>query len=85
MKWFVLCAALFAGPAFADIAPPPPTPPTEQPAPTPTPAPAPTPTPPTGRIQGGWGYVYACYALAVGGSLLYALSLYLRRPGAKPT
>lgn len=33
-----------------------------------------------GVIQGGWGYIYACYALAIGGCFLYGLSLYTRRP-----
>jgi hypothetical protein len=35
---------------------------------------------PTGVIEGGWGYVYACYVVTIGGSLAYALSLFLRRP-----
>ncbi len=40
---------------------------------------------PMGVIDGGWGYVYACYALAIGGVFLYALSLFLRRPsGVQP-
>ncbi len=36
-----------------------------------------------GRIVGGWEYVWASYAITWGGIALYALSLYLRRPGAK--
>ena len=39
---------------------------------------------PTGVIDGGWGYVYACYALAIGGTLLYGISLFLRRPSGPP-
>jgi hypothetical protein len=39
--------------------------------------------PPMGVIEGGWGYVYACYGLAIGGTLLYGLSLYARRPNGK--
>ncbi|MFT3709309.1 MAG: hypothetical protein QM817_16845 [Archangium sp.] len=83
MKRFLFVAALWSGLAFADIAP----------VPQPQPA-APTPPPvemkhpegiekvPTGVIQGGWGYVYACYAVAFSGTILYALSLFLRRPRA---
>jgi hypothetical protein len=33
-----------------------------------------------GRIQGGWEFVWASYAIAWGGMALYALSLWLRRP-----
>lgn len=64
----------------------------EDPPATAEPAPAPTPAPmhpqgiekiPVGVIEGGWGYVYACWGLALGGAALYALSLYLRRPGAQ--
>lgn len=84
MKRLVFVLSLWAGLAFADIAPMPPEP---TPAPTPAPAPAPAVHPqgiekavPTGVIQGGWGYVYACYALAIGGTILYAVSLFTRRP-----
>ncbi len=52
------------------------------------PAPAPAPLHPmgiekavgSGVIQGGWEYVYACYALAVIGVLGYGASLFVRRP-----
>lgn len=83
--------ALFAGLvvaaslAFADIAPPEKAPP--EPAVV-EPAPAPAPQHPmgiekavgSGVIQGGWEYVYACYALAVIGVLGYGASLFVRRP-----
>lgn len=80
MKRFVFIAALWAGLALADIPPVPP--------PAPTPAPAVHPEGiekvPTGIIQGGWGYVYACYIVAIGGTIFYALSLFARRPRADP-
>lgn len=38
----------------------------------------------SGRIQGGWGYVWACYAVTIATLVLYALSLWVRRPGASP-
>ncbi|QSQ26983.1 hypothetical protein JY651_19605 [Pyxidicoccus parkwayensis] len=38
----------------------------------------------SGRIQGGWGYVWACYGITLGLLALYALSLWVRRPGASP-
>ena len=78
--------------AFADIAPfPEKAPPEPAPAPAvvePAPAPAPAPQHPmgiekavgSGVIQGGWEYVYACYALAVIGVLGYGASLFVRRP-----
>jgi hypothetical protein len=31
-----------------------------------------------GRIQGGWGYVWACYGIAWGSLAGYALFLWLR-------
>jgi len=31
-----------------------------------------------GRIQGGWGYVWTCYALTWAGIGLYGLSLWMR-------
>ena len=34
----------------------------------------------SGRIQGGWGYVWTSYAIAYGALALYSLSLWLRRP-----
>jgi hypothetical protein len=91
MKRFLLAASLVvSGLALADIAPPPP----EEAKPAAVePAPAPAPQhpqgienvmPPMGVIDGGWGYVYACYGLAIGGSLLYAVSLFLRRPTGGP-
>ncbi len=36
----------------------------------------------SGRIVGGWEYVWASYAIAWGGIALYALSLFVRRPKA---
>ena len=36
-----------------------------------------------GVVSGGWGYVYASYAVALGGLVLYALSLWTRRPSAQ--
>lgn len=39
---------------------------------------------PSGVIEGGWGYVYASYAVALLGLAFYALSLWTRRPGAQP-
>ena len=95
MKSFFLVAALAVSTvALADIAKPRPAegaPTLAQPA---NAAPAPAPAPmhpqgienavPTGVIDGGWGYVYACYALAIGGTLLYGISLFLRRPSGPP-
>lgn len=34
-----------------------------------------------GRIQGGWGYIWSSYGIAWASLALYALSLWLRRPG----
>ncbi|MCY1079172.1 hypothetical protein [Archangium lansingense] len=34
-----------------------------------------------GRIQGGWEYIWAAYGIAWASLSLYALSLWLRRPG----
>ncbi len=34
----------------------------------------------SGRIQGGWEYVWGAYGLTWGALVLYALSLWLRRP-----
>jgi hypothetical protein len=34
----------------------------------------------TGRIQGGWGYVWTAYGVAWTAVALYTLSLWLRRP-----
>ncbi|MCC6335153.1 MAG: hypothetical protein IT380_14335 [Myxococcales bacterium] len=39
---------------------------------------------PSGVIEGGWGYVYAAYTVALAGLVFYALSLWTRRPGAQP-
>ncbi|QSQ15124.1 hypothetical protein [Myxococcus landrumensis] len=36
----------------------------------------------SGRIQGGWGYVWACYGSTIAVLVLYSLSLWLRRPQA---
>ena len=36
----------------------------------------------SGRIVGGWEYVWAAYAITWAALGLYALSLWLRRPGA---
>lgn len=38
----------------------------------------------SGRIQGGWGYVWTCYGLTLALLALYALSLWVRRPQASP-
>lgn len=35
----------------------------------------------SGRIQGGWEYIWAAYGIAWASLSLYALSLWLRRPG----
>ncbi|HLT30099.1 MAG TPA: hypothetical protein VK013_08645 [Myxococcaceae bacterium] len=35
----------------------------------------------SGRIQGGWEFVWASYAIAYLSMALYALSLWWRRPG----
>lgn len=35
----------------------------------------------SGRIQNGWEYIIAAYAIAWTALALYALSLWLRRPG----
>jgi hypothetical protein len=35
----------------------------------------------SGRIQGGWEYIWAAYIIAWASLSLYALSLWLRRPG----
>jgi hypothetical protein len=34
----------------------------------------------SGRIQGGWGYVWVSYGITWGALVLYSLSLWLRRP-----
>jgi hypothetical protein len=36
---------------------------------------------PTGRIQGGWEYVWACYGITWAALLGYALSLWVRAKG----
>lgn len=36
----------------------------------------------SGRIVGGWEYIWAAYAITWAALGLYALSLWLRRPGA---
>ena len=38
----------------------------------------------SGRIQGGWGYVWTSYGITWGALALYALSLWLRRPKNPP-
>lgn len=88
MKRLLLAASLVIGAlALADIAPPPPAeevkPASVEPAPQ-HPQGIENVMPPMGVIDGGWGYVYACYGLAIGGSLLYAVSLFLRRPTGGP-
>lgn len=35
----------------------------------------------SGRIQGGWEYIWAASAIAYGSMILYAASLWFRRPG----
>jgi hypothetical protein len=34
----------------------------------------------SGRIQGGWEYVWAAYAITWAAIVLYTISLWLRRP-----
>ncbi|MFZ5469179.1 MAG: hypothetical protein ACOZIN_07025 [Myxococcota bacterium] len=34
--------------------------------------------PPMGRIQGGWEYIWAAYAITWAASTIYAVSLWLR-------
>jgi hypothetical protein len=36
----------------------------------------------SGRIVGGWGYVWTCYAIAWIGMALYAISLWARGRGS---
>ncbi|RKH55620.1 hypothetical protein [Corallococcus llansteffanensis] len=36
----------------------------------------------SGRLQGGWGYVGACYGISVAAFVLYSVSLWARRPRA---
>ncbi|MBN8471659.1 MULTISPECIES: hypothetical protein [Corallococcus] len=36
----------------------------------------------SGRVQGGWGYVWACYGISVAAFVLYSVSLWARRPRA---
>ncbi len=38
----------------------------------------------SGRIQGGWGYVWASYAITWSAIILYTLFLWLRRPERNP-
>ncbi|MBN1204505.1 MAG: hypothetical protein JXB05_06240 [Myxococcaceae bacterium] len=38
----------------------------------------------SGRIQGGWGYVWVSYGITWGAFALYSLSLWLRRPKNSP-
>jgi hypothetical protein len=38
----------------------------------------------TGRIQGGWSYVWTAYGLTWAALTLYAVSLWLRRPKKEP-
>ena len=38
----------------------------------------------SGRIQGGWGYVWVSYGITWGAFALYSLSLWLRRPQNSP-
>ncbi len=82
MKWFAAVLILSTA-SLADIV-----------VPEPTPAPDVQPPPemkhpegiekvPMGVIQGGWGYVYASYGVGIAGLLMYAASLFLRRPEAK--
>lgn len=87
MRTLFAALVVTASLAFADIAPPEKAPP--EPAPAPVVEPAPAPQHPmgiekagvgSGVIQGGWEYVYACYALAVIGVLGYGASLFVRRP-----
>jgi hypothetical protein len=89
LRLMTLVTCLGAVPALADIAPPEPTP-VAAPPPKPGPAPAPEPAPqhpagiekviPQGVIADGKEYVYGAYLLTFGSFLLYAWSLYSRRP-----
>ena len=89
MKWLAVLFVLSTS-ALADVAPPEPEPTPVQPVPTPQPTPPPPDMlhpegiekVPMGVIQGGWGYVYAAYGVGLAGVLLYALSLFIRRPQA---
>jgi hypothetical protein len=38
----------------------------------------------SGRIQGGWSYVWVSYGITWGAIALYSLSLWLRRPKTSP-
>jgi hypothetical protein len=38
----------------------------------------------SGRITGGWEYVWAAYGITWAVVACYAFSLWVRRPGAKP-
>jgi hypothetical protein len=38
----------------------------------------------SGRIQGGWSYVWVSYGITWGALALYSLSLWLRRPKTSP-
>jgi hypothetical protein len=38
----------------------------------------------SGRISGGWGFVWTSYGITWGALALYALSLWLRRPKNSP-
>ncbi len=38
----------------------------------------------SGRIQGGWNFVWTAYGLAWSALALYTLSLWLRRPRKEP-
>lgn len=37
----------------------------------------------SGKISGGWEYVWASYGITWGALILYSVSLWLRRPEAK--
>ncbi|HYH95246.1 hypothetical protein [Hyalangium sp.] len=38
----------------------------------------------SGRIQGGWGFVWVSYGITWGALALYSLSLWIRRPKNSP-
>ena len=85
--WLLGAVLLLSALVRADVIPEPPAAPDPVVAPYPAVAPSVAQHPegiekaaPMGVIQGGWGYVYACYLIVIGGTVLYALSLYLRRP-----
>ncbi|MBE2253690.1 MAG: hypothetical protein IAE78_29445 [Myxococcus sp.] len=89
MKPFVLAALLLAPLALADL-------PAPEAAPAAVVEPAPAPAPAlkhpegiekamgSGVIEGGWEYIYAAYGVGLLGVLVFAASLFIRRPKGLP-